>query len=113
MTAGARSDAATVRASSSLRPSSCVEPPSSNAVTVCAACGPTPRKLPELWRICGSANAQETEAERRAAVGYAEHTQEQYEICVESVRKMVVDLPIAVLSVHRWEEVDEFAARSR
>jgi len=82
-------------------------------VTLCDTCKPTPDRLPELWTICGQANAQEVDDERRAELGLPDRTPHQKEAEVRSVQQMVVDLPIAVLSIHRWEEDDEFARRTR
>jgi hypothetical protein len=82
-------------------------------VTFCDVCLPSPDRLPEFWEICMSANAQELDAERRTDVGLGEQSEDQHEACVDALQKMVVDLPIAVLSIHRWEEDDEFAARTR
>jgi hypothetical protein len=81
-------------------------------VTLCSTCKPTPDSLPKLWTICGQANAQEMD--RQFLVSGAKLTDHGHvEALIESTRKVVVDLPIAVLSTHRWEEDDEFAARSR
>jgi hypothetical protein len=81
-------------------------------VTLCSSCTATPERLPELWTICVSANAQELEEDRRAAIGAHGLNDEQRTSGVEVVRRMVVDLPLAVLSVYRWEEIYDFAARS-
>ena len=81
-------------------------------ITLCDSCDPTPDRLPELWTVCMQANAQELEDERRVSMGAGVLTEELRDKYTETTRKMVVDLPIAVLSIQRWEEVDEFAARS-
>ena len=81
-------------------------------VTLCDRCKPTPDMLPELWTICGQANAQELDDDRRTSIGSSALESTLRERYTESVRKMVVDLPIAVLSIHRWEEDDEFARRT-
>lgn len=75
------------------------------SVTLCAECEPTPDRLPELWTICMQANAQEVDDERRVAVGALAHTDRQRIAATNAVQQMVVDLPIAVLSITPWEEV--------
>lgn len=82
-------------------------------VTLCSSCKPTPANLPRLWTICMEANARELDPEYRAAIGASEHDERQRHIGVNTVRNTVVDLPIAVLEIHRWEEDDDFTARSR
>ena len=82
-------------------------------VTLCSSCPPTPERLPELWDICMDAQAQDIDNERRAVIGarpIADFLRETY---ISNTVKMVVDLPIAVLSIYPWEEDDEFAARTR
>jgi len=82
-------------------------------VTLCNTCKPTPERLSELWTICMQAGAQELEDARQIAIEGRPIPEEQRAPYVSAVQQMVVDLPIAVLSIHRWEEDDEFAARSR
>ena len=74
------------------------------SITLCDRCEPTPQRLPELWTVCMQANAQEVDDERRAAVGIREQTDRQREASISTVQQMVVDLPIAVLDVHPWED---------
>jgi hypothetical protein len=81
-------------------------------VTLCDRCHPTPERLPELWTVCCQANAQELEDERRTSKGSSPVEGVIREKCIDSVQQMVVDLPIAVLSIHPWEKDNEFTARS-
>jgi hypothetical protein len=83
------------------------------SITLCSSCVPTPDRLAELWKVCCIANAEETDSDRRDLLGLSDLDEVQQKSLVESVQKMVVDLPIAVLSNHRWEEDDEFTARTR
>jgi hypothetical protein len=82
-------------------------------ITVCDSCPPTPENLSLLWTICMQANAQELEDERRDAIGSSPVEGFIRESYINTVQQMVVDLPIAVLTVQRWEKVDDFAARTR
>ena len=82
------------------------------SITLCGSCRPTPQRLPELWTICVSANAQELDPERRAHMRLSKQTESQYGAYVETLRKMVVDLPIAV-ELHRWEDDHDLTAFTR
>lgn len=79
-------------------------------VTLCSSCKPTPQRLSELWTVCTQANAQELEDERRAAIGAGAFTEEQRHACTAVVQGQVVDLPIAVLALHSWEEIHDLTA---
>ena len=74
------------------------------SITLCDQCEPTPERLPELWTVCMQANAQEVDDERRVAIGIREQTPRQREAAINTVQQMVVDLPIAVLDIHPWED---------
>lgn len=74
-------------------------------VTVCNACEITPEKLPGLWRICCSANAQEVDPGRRRVLGGVELTPEQKEADIESISEMAGDFPVAVVSAMPWKEI--------
>ena len=82
------------------------------SVTLCGSCRPTPQRLPELWTICVSANAQELDLKRTEELGLPKRTEAQQDACVETLRQMVVDLPIAV-ELHRWEEDHDLTALAR
>jgi hypothetical protein len=82
------------------------------SITLCDTCQVTPENLPSVWRICLIANSQQIDEERRSVVCLYEHTDEEREACLNSLQKMVVDLPMAVLVIQKWEEVDEFSDRT-
>jgi hypothetical protein len=75
------------------------------SVTLCSQCPPTPERLPALWTICVSANAQELENDRREAIGARALDEQHGQISREFICRMAADLPIFVLSVERMEEI--------